>query len=148
MEKEKNIIYMANLIFEGEYLNEKRWNGKIYDNNNIYELKDGTGYINKYNNFEGYLEFQGEYANGIKNGKGKEYNCDGELIFEGEYVNGIKNGKGKEYNQNGELIFEGEYLDGIKNGKGKEYIFGKVYFEGEYSDGIKSGNVQLICEKE
>ena len=35
-----------------------------------------------------YLEFEGEYLNGEKNGKGKEYNNIGEIIFEGEYLNG------------------------------------------------------------
>ena len=35
-----------------------------------------------------YLEFEGEYLNGKKNGKGKEYNNIGEIIFEGEYLNG------------------------------------------------------------
>ena len=34
------------------------------------------------------------------------------LTFEGEYLNGRRNGKGKEYNYNGQLIFDGEYLDG------------------------------------
>ena len=35
-------------------------------------------------------------------GKGKEYDeYDGELIFEGEYLNGKRNGKGKEYNKDG-----------------------------------------------
>ena len=37
--------------------------------------------------------FEGEYKNGQRNGKGKEYNLDGELIFEGEYKNGQRNGK-------------------------------------------------------
>jgi len=36
------------------------------------------------------------------------------LIFEGEYLNGYKCGKGKEYDNNGYLIFEGEYLNGKK----------------------------------
>ena len=36
---------------------------------------------------------------------------DGQLLFEGEYLNGKRNGKGKEY-WNGELEFEGEYLNG------------------------------------
>ena len=44
----------------------------------------------------------------------KECNFKGILIFEGEYLNGKRNGKGKEYNDNGQLIFEGEYLDGKK----------------------------------
>ena len=29
-----------------------------------------------------------EYINGMRNGKGKEYNSDGIIIFEGEYLNG------------------------------------------------------------
>ena len=41
------------------------------------------------------------------------------LIFEGEYLNGEKNGKGKEYDSDGILIYEGEYLNGERNGKRK-----------------------------
>ena len=33
-------------------------------------------------------------------------------MFEGEYLNGQRNGKGKEYYSNGKLKFEGEYLNG------------------------------------
>ena len=48
--------------------------------------------------FSDKLEYEGEYLNGERNGKGKEYNNDGELIFEGEYLNGKRwNGKGKEH---------------------------------------------------
>ena len=50
-------------MFEGEYLNGKRWNGKrkkYYKN--------------------GELKFEGEYLNGVRNGKGKEYDEDGENI--------------------------------------------------------------------
>ena len=36
-------------------------------------------------------------------------------MFEGEYLNGLRNGKGKEYNSKGDLIFEGEYLNGERN---------------------------------
>ena len=44
------------------------------------------------------------------------------MRFEGEYLNGKRNGKGKEYDENGELKFEGEYLDGKRNQKEKEYL--------------------------
>ena len=54
--------------------------------------------------------FEGEYLNGKRNRKGKEYYNNGVLLFEGEYLNGKKNGKGKEYNYNGKLKFEGEYF--------------------------------------
>ena len=82
----------------------------------------------------------------------KEYYDNGKLKYEGEYLNGVRNGKGKEYEPSGfisekelkqeienfkepkeeELVYEGEYLNGEKNGKGKEYCNGKLRFEGEY----------------
>ena len=40
-----------------------------------------------------------------------EYDDKG-LLFKGNYENGEKNGKGKEFDENGSLIFEGEYLNG------------------------------------
>ena len=51
-----------------------------------------------------------------KNGKGKWYYPNGSILFEGEYLNGQRNGKGKEFNkcQNGEIIFEGEFLYNFK----------------------------------
>ena len=38
------------LLFEGEFLNGKKWNGKGYDKNNnvIYELNNGKGFIKEY----------------------------------------------------------------------------------------------------
>ena len=42
------------------------------------------------------------------------------MEFEGDYLDGKRNGKGKEYFYNGILQFEGEYKDGKRNGKGKE----------------------------
>ena len=73
--------------------------------------------INKRIDWEKY--FKDEFFK--KKIKRKEYDYNGKLEFEGEYLNGERNGKGKEYYKNGELIFEGEYLNGKKwNGKGKE----------------------------
>ena len=47
---------------------------KGYDKNNniVYELKEGKGFV-------------------------KEYDYDGKILFEGEFLNGKSNGKGKEY---------------------------------------------------
>ena len=113
----------------------------------IFDLYECKGEVFKY---------IGQYLNGEKNGKGKEY--DGDKIFEGEYINGIKNGKGKENNYNGYLIFEREYLNDkrwngkgyntnriiefeIKNGKGKGKEYnddGKLEYEGEYLNGERN----------
>ena len=61
-----------------------------------------------------------KYKIGGKNGKGRVYLLKTKMLFEGEYINGRKHGKGKEYD-NDSLIFEGEYINGKKHGKGKEY---------------------------
>ena len=118
----------------------------------------------EYDSFAHHLIYDGEYLNGERSGKGKEYNIYGNsmfednLIFEGEYLKGKKNGKGKEYYNysNGlKLKFEGEYMNNkiwngklydlknenfteIKDGKGfiKEYDDGgHIIFEGEYLNG-------------
>ena len=34
------------------------------------------------------------------------------ITFEGEYLNGKRNGKGKEYYEDGKIKFEGEYFKG------------------------------------
>ena len=61
----------------------------------------------------------GEYVNEKKpNIKGKEFDYYSKLLFEGEYLNGKRNGKGKEY-YNGNLEYEGEYLNGERYNKFK-----------------------------
>ena len=82
------------------------------------------------------FEIGREYLNGLKHGKGKEYNPDGSISFESEYLNGKIYWKSKSI-WNCKLIFEGEYLDGKYHGKGKEYIWntGKLIFESEYLNG-------------
>ena len=79
------------LIYEGEYILDKKWEGKGFDGNGnvIYELKNGNGIIKEYEMNKNKLSiiFEGEYKNGRRNGKGKEYR-NGILMFEGEYING------------------------------------------------------------
>ena len=64
------------LKYEGEYLFYDKWNGKGYDedSNIIYELINGKGKVKEYNNFDCDLIYEGEYLDGKRNGKGKEYN--------------------------------------------------------------------------
>ena len=67
MDSEKNSILMATYyIFEGEYKNGLKWNGKGYDgkNNVVYELNDGKGYVKEYD--MNILVFEGQYVNGQK----------------------------------------------------------------------------------
>ena len=53
-------------------------------------------------------------------------------MFEGEYINGKKNGKGKEYDNNERLKFEGEYINGERKGEGKEYYEDEEDTEDDY----------------
>ena len=155
--KGKEYYNKNKLKFEGEYLNGKIWNGKGYnfEGNEEFEIKNGKGYIKVFN-FFGNLTFEGDYIDGDRNGKGKEFNREYTLIYEGEYLNGQRNGKGKEYNKFGELIYEGEYLKGKRNGKGKEFDSEVILiFEGEYLKGERTGqgknydiNGKLIYEGE
>ena len=91
MQKNLDISIINYKFFSGRYI--------IYESNGIGK---------EYNGYDDILTFEGEYLNGQRHGKGKEYYYDDILTFEGEYLNGKRNGKGKEYNKHGKLIFEGE----------------------------------------
>ena len=71
-------------------------------------------FLSKYSfNRECKLQFEGEYSNGEKNGKGKVYYDNGKLQFEGYFLNGLRNGSGKEYYDNGKLQFKGIFINGF-----------------------------------
>ena len=134
-------------------------NYKIISERYVEYQSDGKA--KEFNMYNDELIFEGEYLNGKRNGKGKEYQYD-DLVFEGEYLNGKRNGKGKEYNSEYLIVFDGEYkngkrwngngldkygniINGFKDGKGfiKEYHrsddYGLVLFEGEYENGERNG---------
>ena len=143
--------YFIKLIYtfieEAQKLKLVRYNKSLQKNLNIslnnykfisgrYIIYESNGFGKEYDGEDDTLKFEGEYSNGKRHGKGKEYYSTGELIFEGEYLNGKRHGKGKEYDKFGKIKFEGEYLNGKRNGKGKEYNkYGELIFEGEYLNG-------------
>ena len=61
-------------MFEGEYLNDERKNEKEPIDKNLF-----TGKVKLRDN-NGKIRFKGEYLNGKRNGKGKEYNSE-EFFF-------------------------------------------------------------------
>ena len=94
--KGEKYFYNGNIEFKGEFLNGKMWNGILYSLKGyyLYMFKNGKGRIKEYDEFTNKLIFEGEYLNGLRNGKCKEYYA-GKLVFEGEYLNGKRwNGKG------------------------------------------------------
>ena len=80
--KGKEYYNDSKLKFEGEYLNNKKWNGKGFNSLNevLYKLKNGKGLVKEYD-YNDKLSFEGEYLNGEKNGKGKEYDPNSNLIY-------------------------------------------------------------------
>ena len=95
--------YLIKIIFS--YLYEKNKFDMVKYNKN-WQNKLGVKLVN----FKLYNGVCIEYESKIK---AKEYFCyTGNLIFEGEYLNGKRNGKGKEYENGNKLICYAEYLEG------------------------------------
>ena len=164
MQDKLNINLINYILYSKKYIIfENKIKGKEYSRNiRKPEPYQEDSDINMYK--KGIITFEGEYKNGERNGKGKEYKISGyfpSLTFEGEYLNGKRNGKGKEYYYKKKLKFEGDYLNGkrwngkrydcddnilyeLKNGKGyvKELIGDKLIFEGNYLNGKKNGKVK------
>ena len=125
----KNIFSLVN---DKTKLNLIRHNKKIQKRLGIdiqdYKLFNGievtmgeNGKVIEYDNYNDIIIFEGEFKEGKRNGKGKEYNSDGKMIYEGEFLYGKRHGIGKEYDGDGLLIYDGEYAFGKWHGKGKEY---------------------------
>ena len=101
-------------------------------NQPIFKLDNGEGndiFKHKYNEVFIY-EYFVNYSNGEFNGLGEERCGETNIIYEGQFLNGKKSGKGKEYYDE-QLIFDGEYLFGQRK-KGIEYVKGIKEYEGEY----------------
>ena len=130
--------FYGKLIYEGEFLNEKK-NGKGKE----YDIINGT------------LKFDGEYKDDLLHGKVKKYDKNGKIIFEGEYKEGKKwNGISNDEYENTydgpfKGCFQGEYLNGKRwNGKGEELgdypltrckLGDLILFKGEYINGKRKG---------
>ena len=135
--------FQKKLEIDIEYF--KLISGRYIKNNN-------NGICKEYTLDEDKLVFEGEYSNGKRNGKGKEFGEYNEIIFEGEYLNGkrykgvgyyrnkkifeLNKDEGKEYYNNGQIKFEGEYLNN-KRYNGKLYdINGNIECEIKYGKGF------------
>ena len=113
LEKIKSIFFIKKLLFQ---LDTKRKLVLFRYNKHL------QNFINV--NFNHYKMVSGKYIlyEDKEKRKAKEYLYFNDIrIFEGEYFQGKRHGKGKEYNANNELIYEGEYSKGKKHGLGKEY---------------------------
>ena len=83
----------------------------LYENIKYEILKHNKNYQNFFSlNIDSYKKLSGRYKRDGINGFGQEFLLeDDDLIFEGEYLNGKRNGKGKEYYYDKKVEYEGEY---------------------------------------
>ncbi len=109
------------------------WEGNCKDGK-----ADGNGKLIKYNKGIYESTYEGEYANGIREGKGKFTHNDG-TVKEGTFVNGQLTGKGTMTSENG-LKYEGEFINYRFHGEGIESFPNGSKFEGFFvSDRMYTG---------
>ena len=119
---EGNVViydFINHELFEGEYKNGKKFNGKL------------KTYFDDISNI---LKREVEIKNGEIEGKGKEYYGNKRLKYVGTYKNGKFNGDGILYYEFfGYIKYIGEFKNGMKNGFGKEYDkMGNLIYQGKY----------------
>jgi len=105
------------VITEGEYidgLEEGEWVLTVGDHTEKGEYRDG----NRHGIWEHHhigttkLMFQGEYFDGVPEGKHSYYFSTGKKMLEGKYAAGVKQGEWKRYYGDGQVMVTIEYRDG------------------------------------
>jgi len=83
--------------------------------------------------------YEGDWAEGLRQGKGKYTSKPTGGKYEGEYVNDLKQGKGKYSFSNGDW-YDGEWKEGVRHGHGL-YVWKEKNekYEGSWDKGLKEG---------
>jgi hypothetical protein len=98
---------------------------------------NGYGKATKYKNGQYESTYEGDYKNGIREGKGKYTHIQG-TIQEGIFVKGQMTGLGTEIFSNGD-IYKGEFINYCMHGKGSYYQPSGDKFEGFFINGYYTG---------
>ena len=98
-------------------------------------MKYGKGKVKEFYDY-GNILFEGDYFNGLKQGKGIKYNKNGNIEFSGNYLNGERSNGIEKNIIKKEIIIWRRILNGIRYGKLKEYFNNvNLLFKGEISKG-------------
>jgi len=143
--------YSTGDIYEGNWINDKcNGRGKFTCTIGVYEGEYKDGMFNgkgiyKFNNGEIY---EGEYSFNKRTGKGKYTYSSGD-IYEGDWVDGTRHGKGKYIRKDG-TVYEGDFVyfkdkdKSMQHGKGKiTFANGKSY-EGDWANSVPNGKGKMI----
>ena len=99
---------------------------------------DGYGKLTKYKNGEYESTYEGEFKNGIREGKGKFTHAD-KTIREGVFINGQMTGKGTMTSEDGQKYI-GDFINYRMHGNGMVYFPNGARFEGfVVSDNLYTG---------
>ncbi|CAK88416.1 unnamed protein product (macronuclear) [Paramecium tetraurelia] len=83
--------------------------------------------------------YEGQYVNGIREGKGKyTYNPSGDK-YEGEFLQNLKHGIGRLIYANNKGEYYGQWEQGLRHGEGLYTYANKDVYSGQWSRGKKHG---------
>lgn len=107
-----------NLMLSGSYKDEllSKPHGKFtfYGSISDYNYQNFSGFKNS--NTDRYITQQGEYVDGLEEGRWTDYFPDGVVMGYRTYVKGKLNGKVEFFNYRGRRMLTGEYKDDLKTG--------------------------------
>jgi hypothetical protein len=87
-----------------------------------------------------YLQYDGQFKDGLRNGLGTLYSGPDDLWYVGGWKDGEFHGKGKVYIE-GTVVYDGDWIEHNKDGFGKEYyqINASLKYEGDFSNDLYHG---------
>lgn len=118
---------------------EVRWSGGCSGGR-----AEGTGLLVwRYRQGETWVSdrYQGEMADGKKNGQGKLETAAG-YSYEGSWTDGTLNGQGIAVKPNGER-YEGAFENNLPEGRGKLQLLNGALYEGDFKQGLPEGSGKL-----
>jgi hypothetical protein len=158
-------LYKNYIIYEGEFVNDKQYNGRWYSSKNrlSYEGiidKDGISYISYRRNkrlADAYIYdnshtiiYKGEYNIHTKKreGKGNVFASNKmpdhvRIRYSGMFENDMYHGEGTKYNEYGLVCYKGTFVNG-EISHGKEYDACKIIYTGSFVNGIRHDGEERI----
>ena len=118
---------------EGDYVEYHTDSTILLEGVFVDNIKEGH-WVESHN---GYRE-EGDYLDGVRDGKWKYFYTEELLYFEGTFIDGTPDGMHKWYYKNGQVSLQGKYIMGMKEGDWKYYNEeGQVSLIIKYVDGIE-----------
>jgi len=87
---------------------------------------------------DGRLAYDGEWKNKSAHGYGVMKWQNGDR-YEGDWAEGLRHGKGKYISKSTGGKYDGEYSTDLKDGKGKYVFSNGDWYDGDWKDGLRNG---------